>query len=1095
MKFNRFLAATALVSAASLPHAAFAQSNELPSEINTQDCTTQERNADGTCPKPAADGEQGEVITVTGSRIARPNLDTTVPVTSVSAQELFDTANLSLGDEISRLPQFRSTTTQANSTQFIGTAGINSLDLRGLGTARTLVVVNGRRHVTSSPGAYTVDTNTIPNALLEKVDVVTGGSSAVYGSDAIAGVVNFILKRDFEGVDLRVQGGVTDRGDRGSQTVNLVVGKNFLDNRLNVAVALEYAHQETLLMSDRNDQTGAFTGAPGFYTTQATSRLVNGVLVNEPAAGDGIPDTTFIGVNGGPYPGGTIVGGSRFGSISLGGTVATSCIALTNANQTNPLVLNRRSAVCTGGRSPTSGVELSDNYVFLPDGTLVRDRPTTDLRPNGGGRFGGLTATGLEGAMLLPGLDRYAANLLLNYQVSSAFEPFFEGKYVRITANQTSTQPTFVAGTLSPSFTLDNAFLSNQARQTLQTILGTTSTTAAFTMQRFNNDLGTRSEEHLRETYRFVGGFRGDLSSTGNVRYEIAANYGRTSTYYETGGNVLISRFNAAKDAVRNAAGQIVCRVNADTNTANDMPGCVPINLFGEGNISQAGKDYVLFTSSRKQWAEQINAVGFISGDTSGFFKLPGGAVAASVGAEYRREDAYSAFDPVTQSGQTFLNSAATFDPPAVELYEGFGEVRVPLLADLPFIRELTLEGAGRFSKYSTADKGVWAYNYGGIWSPFRGLRLRASYARSVRQANLGELYQTRAQTFANGFVDPCSQGSPITSNPNRARNCAAAGVPTTLTYVDDAGVSRTIPWVNTLPSGLSGFNQGNLNLQPEVGKSLTLGAVFEPSFLPGFSLTVDYYNIKVENVISGLSGQGIIDRCYDDPVGINNPFCSAVFRRSAPGTIGDQTFAGQNGRTLDGVAASNSQLAVTGPGFLNQPFNYAMLKTSGIDVELGYRREIGEFNISTRLLLSWLQKRESYLFINEPSRSTRLHGTLGDPEWQANYSFDVRYRNFDFGYDVRFIDKMTVGAWETQFAWQGRQPTNADAFPFKWYPSTFYHNIQLGVRANDRFRLFAGIDNILDTLPPYGLTGTGSGSGVYSIDGRSFYAGARVTF
>lgn len=1079
MTIYNFLSATALASAALLPHAAFAQTTATPGQGDVA------RQNDVTLPEDAQDeNEAGQTITVTGSRISRPNLDSTTPVSAISATELLDTGELSLGDELSRLPQLRSTVNQANSTANIGTAGINSLDLRGLGTARTLTLVNGRRHVTSSPGAYTVDTNTIPTALLERVDIATGGTSAVYGSDAISGVVNFVTKRDFEGIDLRVQGGVSDRGDRGAYTASLVAGKNFAEGRGNIAIAVEYAKQNSLLFEDRDAQTGAYSGVPGFYQVDRTIEGLNpnGTAINEPNSGDDIPDQAFIGVNGGPYPGGMIVGGNRFGFISLGGTVQTVCPAATATNAA------QRALVCTGELSPTNG-RLSDPYVFLPDGTLVRDDPTTDLRSIGGGRFGGLTATGIEGAMLLPGLDRINTNILASFEVSSAFQPFFEGKYVRITANQTSTQPTFVNGTLTPTFYLDNPFLSAQARSTIQAINNTTSNTAGFSLFRFNNDIGTRAEDHKRETYRFVGGVRGDISSVGNVRYEASFNYGRTSTFYETNGNVDVGRFNAAKDAVRNSAGQIVCRVNADASTTNDRPGCQPLNLFGVGNASQEAIDYVLYTSTREQWADQINAVAFIAGDSAGLFRLPGGPVGFSLGGEYRREDAFSDYDDYTQSGATFLNSISAFAPPAIEVYEGFGELRLPLLRDLPFIRELSLEGAARYSKYSTADDGVWAYNVGLVYAPVRDIRVRAGYARAVRAPNLSEVYATRSQTFANNFVDPCSQGTPINANPNRARNCAAAGIPETITLPDGS----VVPWTNAATSGITGFNQGNPNLAPETSKSFTVGAVFEPRFLPGFSLTVDYYNIEVNSVIAGLSGQGIVDRCYDDPVGLDNPFCAAVFRRTSTDPIANFTFDGQSGRRFAGF--DDFQLPVNGPGFLNQPFNYAALKTSGIDVDAAYRRTIGAFDVSARVLVSWLANREQFTFITDPERSTRVHGTLGDPEWGGAFNLDVRYRQFDFGYDARYVGKQTVGTWETQFSHQGRDPTNADAFPFKWYPETFYHNAQIGIRANDSFRLFFGVDNILDTLPPYGLTGTGAGSAIYPVTGRNFYAGARITF
>lgn len=1060
MNISRLLSASALAgSLVMIPSVAWAQG------MTPAQCADPQNAG---APECRDETQKDEVIVVTGSRIARPNLDTTQPVTSITAEALTNSSELSLGDALNQLPALRATYSQANSTRFIGTAGLNQLDLRGLGTDRTLVLVNGRRHVSAVPGSYIVDVNTIPNALLEGVDVVTGGNSAVYGSDAIAGVVNFKLKKDYEGLDIRAQGGISSRGDRGNYLISAVGGKNFADGRGNIAVSAEYAKSNTLLFEDRPDQTGAFSGTPGFYTVQYTA--------NETPAGDGISDTRFFG----SHPGGT------FGNISLGGTVNTTCPAAS----ADPLVTARRGAVCTGELSPTGG-RLSDNYVFLADGSLVRDDPAIDLRAQGGGRFGGLTASGVEGAMLLPGLQRINTNMLFNFEFSPAVEFFAEGKYVHVTANQTSTQPTFVNSTLNPTFFLDNPFLSEAAKTTIRTIQGyaPTNNTGSFTMFRFNNDIGTRAEDHKRDTYRLVGGLRGQLADSGNITYEIAANWGRTTTYYETGGNVDIAKFNKAKDAVRNTAGQIVCRVNADASTTNDDAACVPLNLFGQNNSSQAARDYVLYTSSRNQWAEELDLTAYVAGDTGGFFNLPAGPIGFSLGGEYRREDAYSDYDDYTQSGATFLNSISAFNPKAVSVKEGFGELRIPLLKDM-LVRELTIEGSARYSKYSSMKDGIWAWNIGGIFAPVRDLRFRATYARSVRAPNLSDLYATASQTFANGFVDPCSQ-SQINLNPNRVRNCAAAGVPTSITLPD--GTVR--PWENTLTSGLSGINSGNAGLKPEVGKSLTLGAVFEPTFLRGFSLTVDYYNIEVTNVIAGLSGQAIVNRCYDDPVGLSNPFCAATFRRTSSNALINGTFAGQSGVRYTGYPDFDLLAlgATVTPGFLNTPFNYAKFKTSGIDADLSYRTKIGDWSIGVRGLVSWLKDREQFTFITAPNQSTRVHGTLGDPEWKGRASLNVSNGVIDFGYDLNYIGRMTIGTWETQFSWQGRAPQNADAFPFKWYSPQYTHDIQLGIRANEQFRIYMGIDNVFDTLPPYGLTGTGAGGGIYGVIGRSFYMGARI--
>ncbi len=1035
---------------------------------------------DETIQDPTAGAEDDESIVVTGSRIRRPNLESTVPITTVDAQQLTEQANVSLGDALNDLPSLRSTFSQANSTRFIGTAGINRLDLRGLGTNRTLVLVNGRRFVSSSPGTYDVDINVIPTDLLERVDIVTGGNSAVYGSDAVAGVVNFILRRDFDGLALRGQSGITQRGDRESWFVSGTWGRNFLDDTLNVAVSVEYARQKALFHGDRPDLTGVYTGTPGFSTVEAT--------VGEPAAGDGVPDTAFF--QGPP--------GITFGSISLGGAILTTCPV---ANPANPLVTARRAAVCTGFRTatatgPNTGTELSDAWFFLPNGQLVRNNPALDLRQFGGSQFGGQGASGVEGAQLAPGFERFAVNLLLNADITPAVRPFVEATLVWITSEQTSTQPTFVNSLLSPTFRLDNPFLTPAQVSTIQTLIGvpTTNTTATFSFNRFNNDIGTRAEDHERSVFRVVAGVRGDLSSTGNWNYEVAFNYGRVETYYETGGNVIIANFNRAADAVRNASGQIVCRVNADASTTNDDPACRPINLFGFNAPASTpdGVDYVLYTSSREQWADQINATAFISGDTSGFFELPGGPIGVVFGVEYRREDAFSDYDDFTQSGATFLNSIAEFDPPSVNTKEAFAEIRIPILRDRPFFHELTLEGAARYSDYSSTG-GVWAYNAGLIWSPVRDLRIRGGYARSVRAPNLGDLFATQSETFQNALADPCSQTN-IQNGPNRVARCAEAGIPTTL-VVD--GI--TIPWVNTPASGVSGFNQGNQDLQPERGTSWTVGAVFQPRWVEGLSISVDYWNITIKEAIAGLTGQAIINRCYEDPVSLDNPFCAAVFRRRTPGDpFRDFTFDGQADRNIGGSVGVIT-IPRVGPGFLNQPFNYQQLKASGIDFDISYRRQILDgVQLNLRALVSWVDRRLDYTFITEPNRSTRLHGTLGDPVWAGNLTVGLDFGVVDVQWEGDYIGRMAVDTWETMFPHQGRAPTNADlrAPDEARHPRALYHALRVGVEPQGtRHRLYFGVDNLLNRSPSFGLDGTGAGGAIYPNTGRFFYAGAQLRF
>ncbi len=1024
--------------------------------------------------EPALDGAEAEkeaVIIVSGSRIKRPNINSTVPITTIEVEDLVRGSNTSIGDALNDLPALRSTFSTQNSGRFIGTAGINTLDLRGLGADRTLVLVNGRRHVTSSPGSFTVDTNTIPSDLVERVDVITGGNSAVYGSDAIAGVVNFVTKTDFDGLRLNAQTGISKYGDRGSSFVSGIAGKNFADGRGNIAIALEYANQSPLFQIERARETGAFNGLPGFVQTQRTffgvaDPRTEGTLTNP---GDGISDTTFFG------PGGP---GITFPNAGLGGSVATVCPAA------SPAAAARIAAVCTGQLSPTGG-RLSDNYFFQPDGTLLRNNPAFDFRPVGGNVLGGRGASGVEGAQLSVGLRRYSANLLAKFEVSPAFIPFFEGKYVLVESAQTSAQPTFTSAALSPIFSVNNPYLSAQARSTLQTILAPGATT--FSMVRFNNDIGTRAEDHKRETIRFVGGVRGDISEKGNVSYEVALDYGKTKRSFETGGNVLLANFNKAANAVRNLQGNIVCAVNADAITTNDDAACVPLNLFGQGAPSLEAQRYIIHTSRFDARATQFDATAYLSADTTGFFELPGGPIGIAIGGEYREEDAFSKYDDITASGATFLNAIAAFDPPAITLKEAFGEIRIPLLKD-NFIQELTFEAAARYSDYNQTG-GVWAYNFGGVFAPIEDIKFRVSYARSVRAPNLTNLFATQSETFANGLVDPCNQ-TVIGDNPNRRRNCAEAGIPTTITVAP--GDVR--PWTNTSASGISGFNQGNINLQPEVAKSLTAGFVLQPRFVPGLSLSVDYYKITLRQAISGLTGQTIINRCYDDPVGIDNPFCASVFRRASPDPFINGTFDGQTSRTFVGVA--DTILPKLGPAFLNQPFNFQKFQRDGIDFDLSYRKTFGEgLQFSARAIGTYVIKSVSFTSITDPNFAQRAHSTLGDPRFSANFTIAVDTDDFGIQYNGRYVGRQTIGAYETQFSFQGRPPSNFDAFPTPYYPSQFYHNARIEFRPTKKFEIYAGVDNIRNTLPPFGLTGAGDGSGIYSSVGRFFFTGISVKY
>ncbi|WP_375395362.1 TonB-dependent receptor domain-containing protein [uncultured Sphingomonas sp.] len=1008
-------------------------------------------------------------IVVTGSRIARPALESPVPVTSVSAENLLATGTINVGDALNELPALRSTFSQANSERFIGTSGVNFLDLRGLGTSRTLVLVNGRRHVTSSPGDYLVDINTIPTDLLESTDIVTGGNSAIYGSDAVAGVVNFNLKRNFEGIRLSGQGSVTSRGDRGSYFGALTMGKNFAEGRGNIAMSLEYTKSNALYNTDRDSLTGAYSGRNQFNLHEST--------VGEPAAGNGVPDNLFY-------------SGVRNGTIADGGLVTAVCSAASPAQLANPARCRPTSVAAS---ATTAGIGLGQRYVFDSNGNLVLSTPSLDFRdittnfasatPSSGSSntIGGLGSTLENTGQLLPQLQRYSANILAHFDFSDAFRPFVEAKYVRINANQEG-QPSFFQGSIPGFFgggselRCNNPFLTTQALTTLQSIGRCVNpATSVFTISRFNVDFGGRAELHKRETYRIVGGVDGTFN--GDWTYNFAVNFGRFQDHNSGLNNLKLFDLNGnpdgfllAANAVNapagfaganfalGAAGQkVVCAVNAVTNT---RPDCVPINVFGSGAPSAAALAFVNTTSTNYQNAEEFDVSLNITGNTGKFFEMPGGPVKFAVGGEYRSESAFSAYDALTASGGTFLNAIPEFHPPIERVAEGYAEIDVPILKDHRFFEELTASGAGRYSSYNTTAGGVWSYNAGIVWSPFYGVRFRGSYGHSVRAPTQSDLYTSPTQNF--GFIaDPCDAQNVNNGTQFRVANCSAAGIPAG--FINDPARTQTLSFVDA----------GNPGLKAETSNSYTGGIVLEPHQIRGLSLSVDYYKIKVDNLISSVAIQTIVNQCYDSAT-LNNPYCALLFPRDPTTHLFATPYVG-TASTL----------------------NFARQTTSGIDAELSYNRS---FNNGSKVafsgLLSWVADRTNYLDPINPTIPTRQLGNLGDPEFKGQFNVSYSLPSGVYArYQFQFIGKQSIGNYCDQHSCNGQPPQNADEFPVADYPIITYSNLRVGFNVQKKFEFYVGCDNIFDRLPPYGLLGTGAGSGIYNNVGRQFYAGFKANY
>ena len=1037
------------------------------------------------------DAQEGQTLVVTGSRIRRPNLESSIPITSIGGEEFFQQGQTNIGDTLNELPQLRSTFGQQNAGRFLGTTGLNLLDLRGLGTQRTLVLVNGRRHVAADilNNAVSPDVNTIPNDLIERVDIVTGGNSAIYGSDAIAGVVNFILRRDFEGIQVRGQAGISEEGYGANQYVSAMGGMNFADDRGNVTVHAEYAHADRVFGSDIS-----------FLRQNDNFVVIDSDTGGLPNGSDGFPDRAF------------------FRDLRQGSIDRRSMIPFSQPT----------GGKCGTGNAPTNGppsatgTPFNCNFIFTEAGLIPQTGTIVGSGPIGA-RIGGNGLTGREGRGLsvLPFQERMNFNLLGRFEFSPAAEAFLEAKYVKVNTQGQQSSPAFIqGGTLGDPRErprLDNPYLAQSDRNIIVSELlssgfitslsGRRALTQAerdqiaagtyrFTVLRFLEDLGFRDEASERQTYRIVGGLRGSFND--DWSYEVSANYGRVDEDTTVLGNIIPQRFMLAMDAVRDpATGQIRCRSQVTPNFNNDIYGldgdedalaaeiasCVPYNPFGfaPGQNAEAAAYITEDTVSRAK-LEQWVLSGFVSGDSSQLFELPGGPARFALGAEYRREKAFYQADPIIEQGRTFYNALPTFSPPAFEVKEAFAEVQLPVLRDMPFFEDLTLSAAGRVADYKGATGTVFAYNAGVEWAPIRDIRFRANYGRSVRAPNYTETAFPLTQNFAPGFADPCLPNN-IAANPNRAANCLA-----------DLGAILNDPQFQQLPGSQSPEirSGSNPDLNEETSDSFTIGAVIQPRFVPGLSLTVDYFDIKVEDVITSVSAQAIVNGCYDAP-SLDNPFCP-LFERAGPG-------GGPDGEA-PGELLSGSLLQV--------PLNFAALKRRGVDVELAYRQSIGENSrIDTRFIYTHQLENSNFTDPSRPEFENRILGELGDPQDEFRWDVDFTFGDFTLGYQMQYIGSQVLNLYEDFFPLDtactpaGCPPNNLDYADIRKYPDVFYHDLRFewrvrgseGIRGDNDMNFYVGVDNIFDKEPPFGLTGVGGGSGIYKIRGRNYYAGFRARF
>jgi iron complex outermembrane receptor protein len=927
---------------------------------------------------------QVEELVVTGTHI-KSGADMPTPVTTLSADAIANTGYVDVADVLFTMPSIRATNKVSQNSEASGSNGGNGglvgttfLDLRGMGSARTLVLVDGLRHVGSGgagQGSQRVDINTIPTDLIERVDVVTGGDSAIYGADAVTGVVNFIMKKNYQGFTVNAQAGAgTEVWDYQNYKISVLGGQNFADGRGNVTAFYE------------RSGNGQVAGHNRSYAAANVNSVSN------PAS---------LGPTDSAHPTFLVVPNVCTWSIGPGGIFlqnATTAWTFDNQGNRVPVRIPTLTIGSSGQNIDSSGTCPSDNLQIVP--TVTRDTFAASAR----------------------------------YQVNSALELFGDAKYVRAEAHA-YTQP-FTSTNVSLSVAT-NPYLSAASRAAFQgSGVSTLKINYAF------HQLGREKFDDTRETERFVVGARGDILPALNLSYTAALNYGQTTSDLTTYNAISNPAFTAGVNAITGPAGQPVC--------ANGDPTCVPIDLLGPGALTPAMQAYIGRTLHRSDLIRQETADLNFSGDFGEFFKLPGGPLAFAFGGEYRSEYSKSVPDPLQIAGQLIGSKAnLQLERGKYTSREAYLEINAPLLADIPFVKKLSFDGAVRVAKNSQFGSDT-SWNLAADYMPIDDLKFRATVARAARAPNISEAFGGQTTNFSS-TGDPCAA---LNLQPARAAGCAAAGVPATF-----GNTPATAQYFTTIITG------GNPSLKPEIGDTYTVGVVLRPRFIPNLTATIDYFNVKVTNAVGTQSAAAVLNNCYGAP-SLNNPFCALVTRDPTTHQV-----------TLVRAVPNNIAKAVA----------------QGVDYDISYHFGINEaFGLSgadhgavtLRLTAQSLLKRVDSPLANNRTTDIVWRGYNGYPVFSADLATTYTIDKFAFNWNLRFINGTR----------DYTAPDPSFLLSVNTAPNVVYNDFQVRMQARQDISLYAGVNNAFDVKPPFGIVyASQPGSNAFDNIGRAVYVGVKL--
>lgn len=994
-----------------------------------------------------ADTEQA--IVVTGSRIERTAVNSPAPIDVVTSEEIEAFGFNEATEALRFVPALNSSISLTSQEGPSGTAarplyGLATLNLRNLGANRTLVLVNGRRHVSGVANAATVDVSSIPDALIDRVEVLTGGGSSIYGADAVSGVVNYILKDDFEGVDFRVVGTLPTRGGGEAFSGSVTMGGNFADGRGNAVLNAQYNRQTELRANERE-----------------ASRVSSFVVPNNAALSEALGvDAEFKNV---------LVPDRRFAPFVPG-----PLFSLTSSSLLSPFPTVGQNLPQIGGiplqqiRDPETGEIRSLTPVAFVSG----------FDTQGGDSLNGLFSNPLT--TTVPDIERISVNMIADYDFTDRVTGFLEAKYSRNEAKARSTSAPTVADL---AIGLDSPFIPQVVQSQLDS-LGAQGIEPNLNVTRtFFDDIASQPSDNIRQTFRIVGGLKGDISDA--LSYEVFANYGRTDTSLSDPSEPLLDRLYAAADAVADpATGQPICRSDLDPDAfpptsflaplaapgfRSFVPGdgsCAPINLFAPFNELDPDAVNFIFQGATDEFEiEQFVVNANITGNSADWLSLPAGGIGYAIGIEYREERSESRPDAIKRNRLGRLqNNPFDIVGGEFDVIEGFAEVNIPILAELQFAESLAFDASVRIADYSTVGTAT-SFAVGGVWQPIDDLRIRASFNRAVRAPNIAELFAPQATRLTNlPFVnsDPCDPNNTAQGSPTREQNCAQL-IPDLATFD---------PSASYLAGNVAATSGGNPDLIEETADTYTIGFAYTPGFLPGFSIVADYYDIQIDDAISsGINRLVIVENCADAPT-IENPFCAAVTRNPVTGAV-------------ETIQQTN--------------LNFSAANARGIDYQIAYTfdlddvfgGELGQF--SANVSGTYLIERVDQQFAGFPGSDIRIDGSLNVPEHFINFAINWNKGPWSADYGFNFQSSQTFGGPAEPF---GIQEIEEDPFLLD-RPETgsaFVHYLGGAYEFDERFQLSFRVNNLFDR-DPFELRGFGNAARPVNFLGRTVQIGFRGGF